>query len=137
MALAKDRNTAEASGDVFEYGQAATTTLYAGALAMLNAAGVLTPGATATGQIAAGRVQERSVNAGAAGAKTAKVKRGNFWWKNSASTDLITIAEIGEDCFIVDDETVAKTNGTTTRSVAGKILAVDTNLGVLVRTGIY
>ena len=36
-----------------------------------------------------------------------------------------------------DDETVAKTNGSNTRSVAGKVLAVDANLGVLVRTGLF
>tara|TARA_R110002020_G_scaffold10801_22_gene41103 strand:+ start:25804 stop:26217 length:414 start_codon:yes stop_codon:yes gene_type:complete len=137
MPLAKDRNTAEALGDVFEFGQAAATTLYAGALAMLNASGFVTPGAVATGQICAGRVQERSVNAGAAGAVRAKVKRGNFWWKNSAAADLIAITEIGDDCFILDDETVAKTNGSNTRSVAGKVLAVDANLGVLVRTGLF
>jgi hypothetical protein len=32
---------------------------------------------------------------------------------------------IGNDCYIVDDQTVAKTNGTATRSIAGKIRAVD------------
>ena len=35
---------------------------------------------------------------------------------NSASGDLITAAEVGSDCYIVDDQTVAKTNGSSTRS---------------------
>ena len=41
---------------------------------------------------------------------------------------------MGSDCYIVDDQTVAKTNGTNTRSVAGKIIAVDAD-GVWVKIG--
>lgn len=136
MALAKDRNTAQASGDDFEYGQKGSTTIYAGGLVMLDASGRAVPGAAATGQIAVGVARARSVNAGADNAVRVKVRRGAFWFKNSTSTDEITAAEIGDDCFIVDDEQVAKTNGSTTRSVAGKVLAIDTNLGVLVQIGI-
>ena len=44
---------------------------------------------------------------------------------NSAAGDAITRAEIGDVCYIVDDETVAKTNGTSTRSAAGTIRDVD------------
>ena len=43
-------------------------------------------------------------------------------------------ADVGADCYIVDDQTVAKTNGTNTRSVAGKIIAVDAD-GVWVKLG--
>ena len=41
------------------------------------------------------------------------------------SADAITLADVGSDCYIVDDQTVAKTNGTNTRSVAGKVFDVD------------
>jgi len=44
---------------------------------------------------------------------------------------LIAITEIGTDCYIVDDNTVAKTNGTSTRSRAGKVVDVNAN-GVFV-----
>jgi hypothetical protein len=137
MALAKDRNTAQALGDTFEYGQKGATTIFAGGLVMLDASGLAVPGATATGQIAVGRAEARSANSGADNAVRAKVRRGNFWWKNSAAGDAIAAADVGDDCWIVDDETMAKTSGTNTRSVAGKILAVDANMGVLVRTGLY
>lgn len=137
MALTSDRNTAQALGDDFKYGVKGATTIYAGALVMLNATGFALPGAAATGQIAAGRAQARVVNAGADGDEGVTVRRGNFWWANSAAADLITIAQIGDDCYIVDDQTVAKTDGSASRSVAGKVLAVDDNMGVLVRTGIY
>jgi hypothetical protein len=44
---------------------------------------------------------------------------------NSSDADAISTANIGADCYIVDDQTVALTNGTNTRSVAGKIFDVD------------
>ena len=44
---------------------------------------------------------------------------------NSTSTDAITLADVGSDCYIVDDQTVAKTNGSGTRSRAGRVFDVD------------
>jgi hypothetical protein len=41
----------------------------------------------------------------------------------------------GNDCYLVDDQTVAKTSATNTRSVAGKIVDVDSQ-GVWVKLGI-
>ncbi len=124
-ALAADRNTPVRDGVLFSFPVAATTKIYAGAIVMLNAAGDATKGATATGQISAGRADELVDNTGAAGAKTVKVRKGVFRWANSAAGDAITKAEIGDNCYIVDDQTVAKTDGTATRSVAGKIVDVD------------
>ena len=125
-ALTADRNTPYRRGDDYVYPVAATTKIYAGSVVMLNAAGDATKGATATGQIAAGRAEEQADNTtGAAGAKTVKVRKGVFRWANSAAADAITKAEIGDTCYIVDDQTVAKTDGTATRSAAGKIMDVD------------
>ena len=45
-----------------------------------------------------------------------------------------TAADIQKDCYIVDDQTVAKTSGTNTRSVAGKVIEVEAD-GVFVRVG--
>ncbi|MFZ1680357.1 MAG: hypothetical protein WAT70_05000, partial [Rhizobiaceae bacterium] len=93
-------------------------------------------GATATTLTAAGRAEQRVDNSdGAAAAKSIRVRSGVFRWNNSAAGDAITAAEIGDECFIVDDNTVAKTNGGATRSVAGKIVNVDAH-GVWVRTGL-
>ena len=44
---------------------------------------------------------------------------------NSTDADAITIADLGNACYLVDDATVAKTNGSSTRSVAGIIRYVD------------
>jgi len=34
---------------------------------------------------------------------------------------------LGKTCYIVDDETVAKTNGTNTRSAAGTVVGVESD----------
>ena len=57
---------------------------------------------------------------------------GVFRVGNSSAGDAITKADIGAACYIVDDQTVAKTSGTNTRSPAGIVDGVD-SLGVWVR----
>lgn len=135
-ALTKDRNTPQREGELLSIGAAATKKFFAGAIAMKNATGYGTPGATATGQIALGRVEEYVDNTnGGDGAVNVTVRKGVFKFANSAGGDLIAIADIGNTCYIVDDQTVAKTDGTGTRSAAGTIVGVDSD-GVWVRMGI-
>lgn len=135
-ALTQDRNTPRLEGGVYEAGVAAATKLYGGSLGCFNAAGYLVPGSTATTLKAAGRIEKQADNSlGAAGDKTAKYRPGIFRFNNSTSGDLITIADIQADCYIVDDQTVAKTSGSNTRSIAGKIVQVD-SLGVWVKVGL-
>lgn len=134
-ALTADRNTKQRLGDVGEFPVKAATKCYQGSLAVLNA-GYAAPGTTAVGLIALGRFEETADNtSGAAGAIKARVQRGSFLFANSAAGDLIAQADVGADCYIVDDQTVAKTNGTSTRSRAGKIVAVET-AGVWVQLGL-
>lgn len=133
VALTKDRNTPRSSGDIRQGPVAAAVTIFAGSIVMRNAAGYVLPGATATGSVAIGRAEERVDNSsGANGDKTVTYRPGIYRFANSAAADEITIAEVGDKCFIVDDQTVAKTDGTATRSPAGIVDAVDAN-GVWVR----
>lgn len=126
--LVADRNTPSRDNTEFGFPVAAATKLYAGSLACLNASGYLTKGAVATTLKTVGVVQATVDNtAGANAAVTAKVKRGCFRFGNSTSTDLIALTEVGSSCYVVDDQTVAKTNGTSTRSVAGIVRDVDTD----------
>lgn len=126
VALAKDRNTPARDGDTFDFGVAAGVKIFAGALVALNATGFATPGAVATTLISIGRAEEQVDNTGGAdGAVTVKIRKGVFRFLNSAAGDEIVATDIGADCFIVDDQTVAKTNGTATRSVAGKVVDLD------------
>jgi len=133
MPLSAARNTKERSGEVFDIPVKAATTCYQGGLIVIDA-GYAAPGRAATTLIAAGRCEE-TVTAVSAGDAVARVKRGIFQFANSAAADLIAQADAGVDCYIVDDQTVAKTNGGATRSRAGKIVAVDA-VGVWVQVGL-
>ncbi|MFZ5483490.1 MAG: hypothetical protein ACOZB0_04595 [Pseudomonadota bacterium] len=132
-ALTQARNTPERTGDVYGHPVKASTTIHQGSLVVLDA-GYAAPGRAALNLVAIGRAEE-SATAVSAGDASVRVKRGVFKFANSASADLIAQADVGADCYIVDDQTVAKTNGSSTRSRAGKIVAVDAD-GVWVQIGL-
>jgi hypothetical protein len=132
MALSAARSTPERAPGIRSGLMAASLTVYQGGLLMRNAAGYVTKGATATGSVGIGRAEEGKVNSGSAGAERVDFREGTFRFKNSASSDEITVAQIGDICWIVDDETVAKTDGSAARSPAGFVVDVDAQ-GVWVR----
>lgn len=135
MALAADRNTPERSGSIREVPVATGVKIYAGALVMLSATGYATPGATATTLKPLGRAEQQVDNSGGAdGAVSVRAATGIFRFANSSAGDAIARADIGSNCYAVDDQTVAKTNGTNTRSVCGVVFDVDA-LGVWVKIG--
>lgn len=134
-ALTKDRNTPEAEGKFLVAKLAAGAKVFAGAIVCRNAAGFAVPASTALNLKVLGRAEETVDNAaGVAGDKSVRVRRGVYRWENSAAGEAIAAADIGNDAYLVDDQTVAKTNGAGTRSAAGKIVDVDA-LGVWVETG--
>lgn len=102
----------------------ANQTIFAGALLMRNASGHLIEGATATGSFGAG-VAVKAATSTTAGVTRARYREGVFLFANSAAGDAIAQADVGTACYIVDDQTVAKTNGSSTRSPAGAVRAVD------------
>lgn len=125
MALTADRNTPRMEGDLRQ-GAMDAVKVFAGALVMRNVAGYLTKGQTALGLRGVGRAEKQVDNSGgSAGDLDLPYRPGIFRFANSSAGDAITIAEIGKLCYAVDDQTVAKTNGTNTRSVAGIISGVD------------
>lgn len=125
MPLSRERNTIQiGDGLLREIGVKANAIIYAGALVVVDA-GFAAPGRTALNLVAIGRAEQTVNNTGGAdGAQRVKVRRGVFAFKNSA-TDPIVAADLGKDCYVVDDEIVAKTSGANTRSVAGKVFQVD------------
>lgn len=128
MALTADRNTPHKDGEIIAVPVAAATKIFAGGIVAANATGYATKGAVATTLTYLGRADESVDNTGGAdGAKTIQVRRGKaFKWKNSG-TDAVTQAELGKTCYIADDETVSKTNGTNTQSAAGKVVGIDSD----------
>ncbi|MBN57794.1 MAG: hypothetical protein CMI04_08860 [Oceanospirillaceae bacterium] len=125
MALTQDRNTPSRAGDLISVPMAAGATIYAGAMVVANASGFAAPGTTATGLTYLGRAESAENNIdGSDGDIVMQVRRGcAFQFKNDGS-DPVTQASLGKACYIVDDETVAATNGSSTRSAAGTVIAV-------------
>jgi hypothetical protein len=118
-----------------EYKIAANVRIFAGSLVVINSVGKAAPGTTATThRVCAGRaIKEYNNTGGAADAMTVEVEEGVFKWANLGA-DAVVAADVGADCFIADDQTVAKTNGTSTRSRAGIVMGVDSD-GVWVQCG--
>lgn len=133
-ALSAERNTPIRNFEFADGPCAANVTCYAGGIACRDASGNVTPGATATTLVAVGIFEETKVNGAVAGANRVKYRRGVGRFANSSSGDLIAATEIGKIVYIVDDQTVAKTNGTNTRSKAGVCVDVDA-AGVWVAIG--
>ncbi|MBX3580826.1 MAG: hypothetical protein KF810_02875 [Rhizobiaceae bacterium] len=125
MALSADRNTPRLEGDLRQGGLLASVVVFAGAIVLRNSSGYLTKGQTATSMVGVGRADERKTGGSGNGDEALRYRPGVYRYKNSASTDEITIADIGKPFYVVDDETVAKTSGTNTRSIGGFIDGVD------------
>lgn len=114
----------------------AAAVVFDGALVVLTG-GYGKPGVTGLGLIAAGFADHRATTAGSVtggatdggicsnGSLAIRVRQGIGKLGNSASTDQIAQTDRGNLCYIVDDQTVAKTDGGGTRSVAGVIMGVD------------
>lgn len=118
---------------------AAATTIYGGSLVATNAAGYAVPASASNALKIWGRCEKQVVNTTAAGYGSngdlqVSVKPGAFYFGNSASTDAITLANVGSLCYVVDDQTVALTSNGGLRPAAGVIYNVDAsgNVGVLV-----
>jgi hypothetical protein len=124
--LANDRNTPLKHAGVIGVPAAASAKVYAGAIVVANATGFAAPGSTATTLTYLGRAEESVDNTGGAdGAATVLVRRlAAFKWANDGS---ITQAHQGKPAYIVDDQTLAATDGGATRSAAGRIVGVESD----------
>ena len=132
-ALAATRIVPEKAGVTSYVPLAAGAKIHHGALVVMDA-GFAKPGYTAVGLVALGIAEDSVDNTGGtAGAKRVEVKRGCYAFATLAGDD-VTEADIGKDAFVVDDQTVARTSATNTRSIAGKVIDVDA-AGVWIRVG--
>ncbi|MDA8483599.1 hypothetical protein NNO07_10995 [Pseudomonas resinovorans] len=125
-ALTRDRNTPYQDAAVLPVPMAAGIRIHAGALVVANATGYAEPGSTAVGISYLGRAEEAVDNTnGADGARTVQVRRKlAFKWANDGS---ITQAHLMNTAYIVDDQTVAATDDTGTRSAAGRIVGIESD----------
>lgn len=114
---------------------AANQVFYAGGVVCVKSDGFAYVGVTATGlKIPGVCAYDLDTTGLADGAKQVNLTGGTIGaFENSASSDLIAEDDIGKRCYLVDDETVALTDGSTTRSDAGLVFDVDTNGRVTVQ----
>ncbi|HEX7821050.1 MAG TPA: hypothetical protein VF463_10575 [Sphingobium sp.] len=142
MALAKAKRTIKRLSGPRYVGVTAGVTCYQGGLAIL-ASGYARPGRQGQGADNAAKAVDaatyravgiflETVTGGVAnGDVSVNVEEGPFLFKNSAAGDALTAADIGKRCYIIDDETVAKTNPNSTRAVAGVVTHVGSD-GIMV-----
>jgi len=105
---------------------AANAVIQQGGQVQINAAGFAVPATATAANITIGMAKASVNNTGGAnGALTVDVDRGVFRFGNSAAADLIARTEISSTVYVVDDQTVAKTNSGGTRPAAGKCFDVD------------
>jgi len=124
-ALTADRDTPRKESRDFDLPMAANAEIFAGAIVCINASNLAVKGTEATGLKAVGRAEAYAKNGAVAGATLVRVRRGTFRYANSASGDAIALKEYGATCYIVDDQTVAKTDNSAARSAAGIVRDVD------------
>ena len=116
----------------------AAAKVYLGAMVGITPAGYLT-NATADASLRIVGVYQDGTDSvdntsGASGDLTLVPTRGAFYMANSSSTDAIVDADIGRACYVVDNNTVARTSNYGARPVAGRVIGVD-SAGVLVEIG--
>lgn len=126
-ALAGERDTLAKEIDYLDWLPAAAGIIaYAGGIIACNAAGYGVPASEAPDIVAGGRIEKTIDNRnGAAGDQKIPLRRGIFLYSNSPGGDTITIADRYKQCFLVDDQTVARTDGGGARSRAGLIINVE------------
>jgi len=138
-ALTAPRNTPRLGEQirVYDLPVKGATKLWQGSLIGITAAGYLVPMAATSTLRAAGRCPKTIDNlSGADGAVRAAYEEGVFLWDNSASGDLITLADVGNNVYAVDDHTVAKTDNSAARPVAGKVRDIAPSGQVWVQTSL-
>lgn len=127
MALSKGRETRKRAGDRISHPVAAGVTIHKGALVVLEN-GFAKPGKVGTGLTAAGCAEGSVTNSGADGAVRVECRRDGLFCFANSTTDAVTRAKINKPCFIIDDETVAGTHATNTRSEAGIVRDLEDGL---------
>lgn len=137
-ALAEDRNTMRRYVErvLAENAQiAATTTVWNGGMAAVNAAGALVPASDTAALTVLGCALIRMVNGGGAAATVfppAKVAAGIFKWDTGGAHPIVA-ADIGKNCFVLDDHTVVEAAGTVNSIVAGTVDSIDPDGSIWVK----
>ncbi|WP_311272378.1 MULTISPECIES: hypothetical protein [unclassified Rhizobium] len=122
-AMSQARQPTEAEGLRSQAPVKSATTILQGAL-VVSENGLAIPGKLATGLVVLGVSEQTVKNTGADGAQKVPFRRGTFGFNNHGA-DAISAGDVNKTAYIVDDQTVAKTDASGTRSAAGKIMHIE------------
>ncbi len=110
-----------------------TDIVYRGCMVGRLSTGLCVAGAATASMRILGVAKETVDNAAGASGVLCDIERGCFWFSNSESADAVIDDHLGEKCYVVDDNTVSCLIGAAgVRPVAGRVIAIDSTLGVLV-----
>lgn len=134
-ALAAPRADVSNKGPIvgtFGWPTKATQLFYNGALVALGTDGYARPAATTAGMRVVGIAElanllSKDTTGLADGAYVIPVKAGVFPFKIGLTTDALTQADVGNDVFVLDDQTVGRLPGAG-RPIAGQLFKIDGSL---------
>jgi len=137
MALSAARDTDKSGGvvtpETWERIVRNGVTVYLGGMVVADASGHLVPAGNANGVTQVLGCCTRTVTGD--GTLTAPYKAGCFWFDNSGTS--ITVANLYQACYAVDDEAVHLGDNMGARCRAGVIVEIDATLGVCVLMSPY
>lgn len=116
----------------------ASVTVYRGSVAVTDALGNIKNASSLSGsEIVWGLIANAGpgtadtgpgiTNGGSSGAVTVEIDTGSFYLANggNTTTDVLTEANVGQVVYLVNETSVAATNGGSSRPIAGTLLNVD------------
>lgn len=134
-ALTAGRATTYRSGIDFSFPVAEATEIFKGGIVALNTSGYAVPGAPTSTLVVVGYAKDSVDNKdGGNGDLRVEVHALMALFVNSGGGDEITLAHVGDLCYVVDDQTVALTSSSGTRPIAGVVADVGSE-GVSVLVG--
>ena len=121
VALTQDRKSQRRDGDQFSDGVVTGQKIFLGSLVCLNGNGFARPAADTAGYRIRGVALEQVDNtSGSNGDKTVTTRKGVYLFEASG----LTIADLGEPMYVVDDQTVSKA-ATTNNIHAGILVGIE------------
>jgi hypothetical protein len=131
MAVTAARKTDERAGKQISQPVEEAVVIHKGSMVALNAAGFAVPVTEATTLNSAGMAEESVDNTdGADGDVRVTIRYGVFKWTNASAGDAIARADIGNNAYGVDNDTVSDV--ATGRSIVGTIVDIDADGGIWV-----
>lgn len=118
-ALSKGRTVQSIAGILYNFPVKADAVIHPGAIIVLDSTGYAKPAITATGLIPVGIARESVDATGLSSGDVSVEVEVKIAACANLGADAVTFTEIGKLVYLVDDQTVAKTSATNTRSVAG------------------